>query len=90
MLWCVYTGVSDEKREQGNDLLCRTGADPTIEELTFTATTGKRVLSAGGQSVGGKEFPLGVEFEAPSLDGRNLKVGTAARVKLSVPSHNGN
>ena len=74
MTFPICIGVDDENRAKGNDLLCRTGADPTTEEFTFTATTGKRTISAGGQTVGGKEFPLNVEFEAPGLDGRKMKV----------------
>ena len=77
-------GVDDANRAKGNDLLCRTGADPTTEELTFTATTGKRILTAGGQSQGGKEFPLNVEFECPTLDGRKTKCKIVAESATKI------
>eukprot|EP00914_Ancora_sagittata_P000085 GHVO01000481.1.p1 GENE.GHVO01000481.1~~GHVO01000481.1.p1 ORF type:complete len:159 (+),score=32.33 GHVO01000481.1:49-477(+) len=66
-------GVNDEQRELGNKLLGCVGPDAMEEELCFTATTGKRTIFAAGQTKGGREFPLGVEFEAPTLDGRKTK-----------------
>ena len=66
-------GVNDEQRAMGNQLLGTVGANAMEEELCFTATTGKRTIFAGGQTKGGREFPLGVEFDAPTLDGRKTK-----------------
>ncbi|ELT93603.1 hypothetical protein CAPTEDRAFT_227067 [Capitella teleta] len=75
-------GVNDEQRALGNQLLATPGA--MEEEFCFTATTGKRTIYAGGQTKGGKEFPLGVEFEAPTLDGRKSKVKVVAESATKV------